>query len=154
MLEKKAIKKLWITCEEKVESYKEACKREKRNKTLACYSNKLAIYRITKDSFAEWCTCIIQNKFNINFGINLYAEDGVILYAYTNNEAVKDSSKKFEEISALYFSDVIYYEVEDDTILCYSELSGHLYKNSPYESCDDCGNCDGGDANFVSAGIL
>lgn len=151
MLEKKAIKKLYVLSEEKVENYEEACKREEGNKVLASYSNKLATYRITKDSFAEWCTCIIQNNFNIMFGVGLYAENGANLNGMPNgltSKLSKDPLESFEKISALYFSDIIYYEIEDDSILLYSELSGHLYKNSPYESCDDCGNCDGGRCEF------
>jgi hypothetical protein len=40
---------------------------------------------------------------------------------------------------------VIFYH---DDVYEWKERTGHLYYGSPYESCDSCGNCDGGKCDF------
>lgn len=40
---------------------------------------------------------------------------------------------------------VIFYHGE---VYEWTEYTGHLYYGSPYESCDSCGNCDGGKCDY------
>lgn len=36
----------------------------------------------------------------------------------------------------------------EQKIYCHVEFTGHQYFNSPYESCDSCGNCNGARCDY------
>ena len=37
---------------------------------------------------------------------------------------------------------------EARTIFCRTQYTGHMYYNSPYETCDSCGNCSGAKCDY------
>lgn len=107
------------------------------------------------DSVGDWINEIVFSRFKNGFGIKILTEDGehkVDIHRYNlecntwtcNNKPEDYVIKTMNNIITYYFDDdLYYYEIESDGIYMRSELTGHMYYKSPYESCDSCGTCDG-----------
>ena len=123
---------------------------------LASYSGRKATCIRYHKTVSGWLQEITAGDFKNGFGLALYTEDGkhqldnYSRYSYEcNNYTCNTSDKelivqKLANILEYYFNSYnYYYEIEFDDVYIYEELTGHMYYRSPYESCDDCGNCDG-----------
>ena len=112
-------------------------------------------YYNTVSEWLEEIMHILTCKNKHGFGLKVFDENGennINLYNY-DLECTTCACNKLSEdeiitimagIIAYYFNgNSYYYEIEDDYIHMGIELTSHMYRNSPYESCDSCGNCDG-----------
>ena len=103
-----------------------------------------------------------DNKYNTGFGIRFYTEDGKKLITankylcidcrpcYLKDKPATEIIKLMAKCLTAYFDDSFqyYYEFKSDMIYMDKELTGHMYYRSPYESCDDCGTCDGARCDY------
>lgn len=123
---------------------------------LVSYSGRKATCIRYHKTVSGWLEEITAGDFKNGFGLALYTEDckcrlsNYSQYSYEcNNYTCSTSDKelivqKLANILEYYFNSTnCYYEIEYDDIYMHTELTGHMYYRSPYESCDDCGNCDG-----------
>lgn len=107
------------------------------------------------NTLVGWINEITGNRFKNGFGVKALTEDGengVEIHRYNlecntwtcNNKPENDVVKIMGNIIDFYCNtDPYYYEIEDDGIYIYTELTGHIYYKSIYESCDSCGICNG-----------
>lgn len=106
------------------------------------------------DSISEWIKEIEAANFKNGFGLKATTENGygIVLHrndlqcsCYECNCCPREQIIKImANILTYYFGeDSYYYEIDDDYIYMTHDLTGHIYYNSPYESCDKCGTCDG-----------
>ena len=148
-MRKQATKKLFTfyTVEGKLDDIK------KTDHKIASYCNGKAECKKYHNLIIDWINEITSNGFKAGFGIEVLGKDGknVTDHNYTRTctsaicerKSMDEVVKRMADIITYYFSDIYYYEIEDDTIISNIELTGHMYYKSPYESCDGCGNCDG-----------
>ena len=61
-----------------------------------------------------------------------------------NREYAENALKKIPHDKAWHTA----YLDEDFRFYVRTELTGHMYYGSPYETCDDCGNCDGARCDY------
>ena len=152
MLAKRTKKRLFISYWKKV-SFDEYTnnKNLKPNEKYACFSAAGSKVLKHYDSFTEWIKSILESDFTVGFGMEVRDERSYILMRreYTECEVKKfeklDIESKFSSIVKDYFNDDLdyYYELKLDNVYLTTELTGHTYYRSPYESCDSCGTCDG-----------
>ena len=146
-MKKRTVKKLYAMYEVRGNSLEHI--KEKHN--VKKYSSRVAICIDYYDSLSEWLMDLAFNEYKYEFGVNLYREDGVLIYdssykytAFASDEFTLKMNK-LSEIIKYFVSeiDAYYYEIEEDNIFKTVELTGHMYKLSPYETSSSCGNCDG-----------
>lgn len=154
-MRKKAIKKLYTlyTVKGKLENIK---KDPEHN--IITYSNGKAECIEYHDNLSDWITEISWGEFKSGFGIKILSEDGHSIDAHKYDLCIStymcnntDENKIFKTISNIikYFcDDIYYYEFKNDGLSICKELTGHQYYGSPYESCDECGNCDGARCDY------
>lgn len=117
-------------------------------------------YHNTVSEWLEEIMYILSCDYKHGFGIKVYDENGergidisrYDLQCYTcecNKKSQDEIIKVMAKILTYYFDDnSYYYEMEDDHIYCSIEHTGHQYYNSPYESYDNCGTCDGARCDY------
>lgn len=150
-MKKKIIKKLY-TCYIVEDSYDNV---KKAGHKLISYSCGKAECMKYHDDIISWLAELGKEDFKIGFGIKILSEDGeneIDHYKYgltyntwaCANYPVMDAIRIINEIMTYFlYGDMHYYEIIDDGIYTRTEFTGHMYRNSPYETCDSCGNCDG-----------
>lgn len=126
------------------------------NHIMKSYSAGVAECIKYHDDLNSWINDITSGKFKNGFGLKILTEDGkenvdiyrydLICYTHTcKTKPIGDILEIMANI-VLYYNDdsnTYYYEIEDDNIYSTIEFTGHQYYKSPYESCDNCGTCDG-----------
>ena len=121
---------------------------------VVSYSNGKVTCAEYHDTLDTWAKEIVRTNYKNAFGVKSYTEDGLdrlyntrndVSYHFcdTENMSVDDILKIMANIINYYLDDSQYYEIKDDNIYIYKELSGHMYYGSIHESCDDCGTCNG-----------
>ena len=128
---------------------------KKAGHKLVSYSCGKAECMQYHDDIISWLTELAKADFKIGFGLKILSEDGnteIDHYKYDlthntwacNNRPVMDAIRIMHDIMTYFlYGDIYYYEVIDDGIYIRTEFTGHMYRNSPYETSDSCGNCDG-----------
>lgn len=152
MLAKRTKKRLFVSYVKKI-SYDEFNDKKllKPNERYSCFSVTGSTVLKYCDSFTEWVKSISESDFTIGFGMEVLDERSYALMAlectdYTIKKSEKsDIELKFSSVVKDYFNDNLnyYYELNLDNAYLTTDLTGHTYYRSPYESCDSCGTCDG-----------
>lgn len=152
MLAKRTKKRLFVSYVKKI-SYDEFNDKKmlEPNERYSCFTVTGSTVLKYYDSFTEWVKCISESDFTIGFGMEVLDERSYALMTLECTEyAVKKSEKsdielKFSSVVKDYFNDDLdyYYELKTDNVYLMTELTGHIYYRSPYESCDSCGTCNG-----------
>jgi hypothetical protein len=155
-MRKKLTKKLYTlyTVEGKLDDI-----RKDPNHIFSSYSSGKAEciqYHDTVSGWLEEIMYILSCEHKHGFGIRLLDENSKYSISYNDyshrcytcecNTLSEDRIiEKVAKVLTCYFDEdnSYYYEFEDDHIFRSIELTGHMYRNSPHETCDSCGNCDG-----------
>lgn len=132
---------------------------DKEHKLVSYSSGKAECIRYHKN-IIDWVIEIVTNKFKNGFGIKVVTEDGnhkVNIHRYDlecntytcNNESEEYVIRRMNNMISFYLdADPYYYEIDDDVLIMREEFTGHIYYRSPYESCDNCGTCDGARCDY------
>lgn len=113
------------------------------------------------DSLKDWLDTIVAGNYKFGFGIRLTTADGkyniishksniINCTTFQCNNYPQDSIIEIiaNVINCYLDPDSYYYEIKDDHMYMCTELTGHIYYRSPYESCDKCGTCDGAQCDY------
>ena len=142
------IKKKLFTCYEvKIKKNTDLEQIRKDHHFWSC-SNGVATCKTYYESFDEWFKVCMDSKFKCGFGMDITSEHGRV------SIGLRDASPWFcrrydimpvitEVIKAYFNTPDFAWIIPANPIHKTSFLSGHMYRNSPNESSDSCGNCDG-----------
>lgn len=154
---KRMIKKLYTLYT--VKAKYDDIKKDKNHK-LVLYSSGIAECIKYHDSIVDWLNEIVFSNFKNGFGVKSLTEDGKNMVEihrydlecntyYCNINSKDCIIRSLGEVINYYFNATShYYEIKEDHIWIDKELTGHMYYGSPYESCDECGNCNGAKCDF------
>ena len=152
MLAKRTKKRLFVSYVKKI-SFDEFNNKKmlKPNEKYSCFSSAGSTILRYCDSFTEWVKKILESDFTVGFGMHVLDERSyTLMILECSNYEAKNSEKsdiesKFASIIKDYFDNDLdyYYELKLNNVYLTTELTGHTYYRSPYESCDSCGTCDG-----------
>lgn len=122
---------------------------------LVSYSAGSAECIVYHDTMLDWIDSIVSNKFQNGFGIKVLSlDEKESIEVFNNNLRINTITcnkkpiniiiKNVADMIDFYFNDdSFYYEIKRDAISIHTELTGHQNYGSPYESYNNCKNCDG-----------
>lgn len=126
--------------------------------SYSCGKAECIQYHDTLTGWLEEIMYILTCEHKNGFGIRLLDENGdrvnnsphtLTFTTYECNTKTEDEIiKRMTDILTYYFNTNSYYEFEDDGVFITTEYTGHQYYRSPYESCDNCGTCDGARCDY------
>lgn len=160
-MRKKIQKKLFVYYQ--VDGELEEIKKDDANHIISSYSSGTATCIEYIGSVRTWVELVAgDGQYNTGFGIAFFTEDGknrvtgnkylcidCSPWQCKNRPAIEIIQSMTKCLTA-YFdkSFEYYYEFKLDNIYLGKEYTGHMHYRSPYESCDDCGNCNGARCDY------